>query len=126
MPHPHEAGLGLRSPQPPIPGGAQIRETDTSAAAARVRAPVQPRQGITGVPQFENDPIGAISFALREVGAALQGNELPSERAKATAFEQMGARLKLTQGRLNALKTSNTSPRNSITSRSSPKSWIFE
>lgn len=101
----HEAGLGLNPSRAPIGGVPQIRETDTGAAAARARVPAQPRQRTPGVPQFETDPIGAISFALREVGAALQGNELPSERAKAAAFEQMGARMKLTKGRLNALKT---------------------
>jgi hypothetical protein len=73
-----------------------IRETNTAAAA---------KQQVPGVPKFDDDPIGAISFALREVGAALQGKELPSERAKAQAFQQMGARLQLTQARLNALKT---------------------
>ena len=57
--------------------------------------------GSPGIPSLEDDPLGAISFALREVGAALQGKKLPSETAREGAndreelgIRQQGLRLK--------------------------------
>jgi len=60
--------------------------------------------GSPGIPSFDDDPIGAISFALREVGAALQGKQLPSEKASAAAFEQQSQRLAMTNTRFKILK----------------------
>ena len=75
--------LGLRRPKPNGQAGASvvgverttigsaadvrqqgIRETGTKAAA---------KQEVPGIPKFEDDPIGAVSFALREIGAQVFG-----------------------------------------------------
>ncbi len=90
-----QAGLAITGQ---TPGGLEVgtpREVNTAAAA---------KQQVPGVPKFDDDPVGAISFALREVGAALQGNELPSERAKAQAFQQQGFQLQKDAHTLKAIK----------------------
>ena len=66
-------------------------------------ATARPKRGFgsPGIPSLEEDPLGAIFFALREVGAALQGKKLPSETAREGAdaqeeleLRQQGLRLK--------------------------------
>ena len=73
-----------------------IRETDTKAAA---------KQQVPGIPSFEDNPLGAIGLILQEFAAGVRGTEGPVAKANKAAAQQMGARIQLTQARLNALKT---------------------
>ena len=110
-----QAGLGLAPIVPVAPAplvsrvGAQAgvpREAGTTAAADDLIARVQ-----SGTPgprrarrlNFKDDPIGAISFALREVGAALQGKELPSAKIAKEEREREAFELKRFQMGLDAV-----------------------
>lgn len=73
-----------------------IRETNTAAAA---------KQQVPGIQSFEDNPLGAIGLILQEFAAGVRGTEGPVAKANKTAAQQMGARIQLTQARLNALKT---------------------
>lgn len=71
----------------PVGGGAQeplddiIAKVRANAGRPRRAPAAQPRAGrAPGIPQFKTDPIAALGFVLREVGAGLQGRELPSAR----------------------------------------------
>ena len=79
------------------PVGRPTIERKTEAVTRRQRE-------AGGMPQFEDDPIGAIAFALREVGAALQGQELPSVRARHAAQEDRALRQRGLGVKINALK----------------------
>lgn len=70
--------------------------TDTGAAAANIRArtplpspaPAQQRRRTSGIPQFSDNPLGAIGFVLESVGAGLTGKEQPSERFRRAAQDE--------------------------------------
>ncbi len=73
-----------------------IREIDTKSAA---------KQQAPGIPSFEDNPLGAIGGILQEFSAGFRGTESPLAKRNAQAAQQIGARIQLTQARLNALKT---------------------
>ncbi len=80
-----------------------IRETDT-ASAAKQQVPAAKQQA-PGIPSFEDNPLGAIGGILQEFSAGFRGTESPLAKRNAQAAQQIGARIQLTQARLNALKT---------------------
>lgn len=94
-PAPLASRIGARDGVPEVDtagAAAEIVPRDEASVddlIARLRAnPPRPRPARRL--NFKDDPIGAISFALREVGAALQGKPLPSEKiAKEEAAQQL-------------------------------------
>lgn len=80
------SGLDLSRPGPGIGTAAPV----TISREPQIPVPSQAQPSRS---QFEDDPIGAISFGLREVGAALQGQPLPSvERRKLQAQQEAEGR----------------------------------
>jgi len=105
-------GIGLASPGPtslsePITGTPAGQAIGPSAPLAAPPVPAGPtpdrplapqtRTGgqRSGIPQFQDDPIGAVGFVLQEFGAGLGGQELPSTRLRADVLESK--RLELAQ-----------------------------
>lgn len=118
-----QTGFGL-VPVAPAPLASRVgartdvpREADTASAAAAIVPAgeaslddviARVRAGTPGPRKarrlnFKDDPIGAISFALREVGAALQGKDLPSAKIAKEEREQQVLELKRFQVGLDAL-----------------------
>ena len=85
-----------------------LREFDPQSAVPTIErkseAVARRKLEAGGIPQFADDPIGAISFALQEIGAALQGKELPSVRARRAAQEDRLLRQRGLGARINALR----------------------
>jgi len=81
-----------------------LREFGTPTIERKSEAVARRRRQAGGIPQFADDPIGAIAFALQEVGAALQGKELPSVRARAAAQDDRLLRQRGLGVRINALR----------------------
>ncbi|MCZ6522549.1 MAG: DUF2125 domain-containing protein [Alphaproteobacteria bacterium] len=67
-----------------VGAGEGAGEAPLDDVTARVRAEAGRRQPARRL-NFRDDPVGSIAFALREVGAAFQGKELPSSKRAAAA-----------------------------------------
>ena len=106
----HGSGLGLRSngqAGAPVVGVERtqigsasdvrqrgIRETDTKAAA----------KSETNIPQFKDNPIGAIGIILQEVAAGMKGTAGPVAAAHRQAIEQQSFQLRKDAQTLQAIK----------------------
>ena len=83
-----------------------IRETDTAAAGDNTLTRLG--NALTGtateVPQFEDNPLGAIGFVLSNFAAGVEGRELPTERIRQNALQQRQLELQQLRVTLNAVK----------------------
>ncbi len=73
-----------------LPGGGVPQQQPVPQPEAPTQAPVEAPQPaakkpIAGVPQFKDDPIGAIGFLMQQAGAGLQGKETPLQRFRTEA-----------------------------------------
>ena len=107
----HDSGLGLRSngqAGAPVVGVERtqigsaadvrqrgIRETDTKAAA---------KQKVSGIPNFKDNPLGAIGLILQEVAAGAAGAPSPVAAANRQAIEEQSFQLRKDAQTLNAIK----------------------
>lgn len=72
-----------------------VRETDTKAAA---------KQQASGIPSFEDNPLGAVGLILQEFAAGVRGTEGPVAKLNAQAAEQQGLKLQRDALRLKAIQ----------------------
>lgn len=93
---PPREGLGLAS---------GVRETDTAAADDTLTRIGNALTGnVTEVPQFDDNPLGAIGFVLSNFAAGIQGSELPTERIRRAGLQQRQLDLQQLRVTLDAVK----------------------
>ncbi|MCH9050211.1 MAG: hypothetical protein IIA72_03925 [Proteobacteria bacterium] len=103
-PSPGETAFLARAKQAasaPIPGAAG--DADVDELIRRVGNGVTVPARRSRVPQFKDNPIGAIGFLLQQAGAGLQGKETPLQRIKKEEAAQQVLELKRFQVGLDAL-----------------------